>query len=308
MKKIALFGSAPSSVQIGPFDDPSWEIWACSPGARPFLRRVNVFFEIHRWEPAPWFPPEYVSFMAALPLVYMLGHIPEIPNSTAYPKTQVLDYVYGRVLDPDGVSRPAKFNPNDFGSSLSWMMALAIMQRPDEIGLWGVDMSAGEEYGPQRDGLLSLIHVAKSVGIKITVPPESDLLRPCPLYGFREIDPMFIKLSKRIEELSSQQNHWEATYQDADRKRWYFKGALDDVLHVRQTWVSDPQAIERMYANPEPRPVMIEEPPVPEMTQTVNIAAAPIENLVISHTKSKRRKSNGVLNGVSPDPEHPESA
>ena len=297
MKKIALIGSAPSSVQLAPYDDPSYTIWSCSPGARPFLRRINAHFEIHLFEPhEPWFHTDYVNWMAALPCpLYMLEQLPQFPSSVAYPKRDVLNYTYGHLIDPDGVSRPAKFNPNDFGSTLSWMMALAIMQRPDEISLYGVDMAAGEEYGPQKDGCLAMIHVARSVGIKVTVPPQSDLLRPVPLYGFREQDPMFIKLGKRIEELSAQHNNWEATYQDADRKRWYFKGALDDVLHVRQTWVSDPQAIERMYANPEPRPVAVEEPPVPEMKEFPPEAP----HWTVEAAKPKRRKTNGV---------HPESA
>lgn len=284
MKKIALLGSAPSSVQLAPFDDPTWSIWACSPGARPHARRVDAWFEIHLWEPhQPWFHRDYVDFMAALPCqVFMLEHVPAIPNSVPYPKDSVLGYVYGEIKGADGIARPARFNPNDFGSSLSWMLALAIMQKPDEIGLWGVDMAADEEkYSGQKDGCLALIHVARSIGIKVTVPPESDLLRPVPLYGFRETDPMFIKLQKRKEELLNQLNQAEQAYQEAERKRWFFKGALDDVNYTIQTWVSDPQAIERMYANPEPRPVPIVEPPPPEK------AAEAIQ-------QSRRRKANGA--------------
>jgi hypothetical protein len=32
-KKIALIGSAPSSVGAAPYADRSWTIWGCSPGA-----------------------------------------------------------------------------------------------------------------------------------------------------------------------------------------------------------------------------------------------------------------------------------
>ena len=71
--KIALVGSAPSSVRLAPFDDPSWDIWGCSPGAYPVFaqKRVDMFFELHRWEPpvvgradqqVPWFTPEYVQW------------------------------------------------------------------------------------------------------------------------------------------------------------------------------------------------------------------------------------------------------
>ena len=33
--KIAILGTAPSSMALAPFKDPAWSIWACSPGAFP---------------------------------------------------------------------------------------------------------------------------------------------------------------------------------------------------------------------------------------------------------------------------------
>src|SRR6185369_4436947 len=77
-KRIALLGSAPSSIRLAPFKDPSWTIWACSPGVYPTLAMERTFqpgdayFELHRWEPptigdptrqVPWFSPEYVQFL-----------------------------------------------------------------------------------------------------------------------------------------------------------------------------------------------------------------------------------------------------
>lgn len=296
MKRIALLGSAPSSVRLAPFDDPSWEIWACSPGAYPNLRRVDQFFELHRWEPhQPWFHPDYIKFMASLGKpVYMIEPVKEIPMSVAYPKNDILRYVWARNQKADGTQIEMRFNPNAFGSSLSWMMALAITQHPDEIGLWGVDMAAGEEYGPQKDGLLELIHVARCLGIKVTTPPESDLLRPTALYGFREVDPMFIKLQTRVTELTELLNKAEAEYQDADRRRWFYKGALEDCLYVQKTWVHDPVQIERIYDNPPliaPAQPATPETPVPEATTPVTGQPT---------MKARRTKANGTR--------HPEEA
>src|SRR5882724_13388828 len=45
--KIALIGTAPSSRMLAPYNDPSWTIWACSPGNMNALPRVNVWFELH---------------------------------------------------------------------------------------------------------------------------------------------------------------------------------------------------------------------------------------------------------------------
>ena len=259
--KIALLGSAPSSVRLAPYDDPSWTIWSCSPGAYPHVRRANAWFEIHRWEKAPWFSNEYIDFMRQVPgPVYMINPVPEIPNSVAYPKDAVLSYVWGHVIGADGVSRPSRFNPNDFGSTLSWMLAMAIIARPKEIGLWGVDMAAGEEYGPQKDGCLSLIKIARDLGIVVTVPHESDLLRPQPLYGFREVDPMHIKLLCRKAEITQRIQAIVAEVQQKDAEHKCLIGALDNVEYMLKTWIADPTAIQLAYSNPDPFLEEISEP------------------------------------------------
>jgi hypothetical protein len=230
LTKIALIGSAPSSVALAPYADPSWKIWSCSPGARPYLKRVDAHFEIHLWEPdQAWFSPDYIKFMAELPCpVYMLEHIPAIPGSIPYPKREIMEH-YG-----DGA---VYF----YTSSLSWMFALALAQ-PDvtEIGLWGVDMSAAEEvYTHQRAGCHYWIGRARDMGIKVTVPPQSDLAMPPPLYGFCEQDRMHQKLLARKAEIEHRLNVARVNAANAEREAVYLQGALEDVNYVRQTFVND---------------------------------------------------------------------
>ena len=45
-RKIAVLGSAVSSVRLAPIHDPEWEVWACSP-ANKGLPRCDVWFELH---------------------------------------------------------------------------------------------------------------------------------------------------------------------------------------------------------------------------------------------------------------------
>lgn len=240
-------------MRLAPYADPSYEIWGCSPGTYPHASRVDQWFELHFWKPAnPCCEINYVKWMSQLGKpVYMVRPVTEVPTSIAYPKEAVLNFVYGTVTDREGNSRPARFNPNDFGSTLSWMLALAIMQKPDEIGLWGVDMAANEEYGPQKDGCLSLLHIAKSIGIKITLPHESDLIRPAPLYGYQEHDPYYIKLSERMTELDHRIGDAMRREQQARDERIFLQGARDDVVYTMKTWIADPQAIGMMYSQPE---------------------------------------------------------
>lgn len=219
--RIAICGSAPSSLPLAPFEDQSWDIWACSPGAAAQIRRVNVFFEIHRWG-QDWLTPDYTAFLAKVKRVYMIEPVPEVPNSMAYPKDDML----------------AKFGPYFFTSTPAWMLALAIDQNPEEIGVWGIDMSTQSEYGLQKPGCHYFLEIAKAKGIKVTVPGESDLLRPPALYGFSECNPMMQKLVARQAEL---QRRIDNNAQQAARlaeEGMFLKGALDDCNYMVQTWVS----------------------------------------------------------------------
>jgi hypothetical protein len=236
-------GSAPSSVALAPFDDPSYKIWTCSPAARPFAKRVDAWFELHLWEPQQsWFSPDYVDFMAKLPVpVYMLEPVAAIPGSVAYPKDAVMDY-----FGPEAIFF--------YTSSLSWMFALAIIEiersgEPGEIALYGVDMSASEEvYSHQRAGCQYFAGQALRRGIKVSVPGQSDLLRPTPLYGFCEQDTMHQKLLARKAELEARLNAVNNGLTQLTGERTYLMGALEDVNYVKMTFVADQKAMEMLKA------------------------------------------------------------
>lgn len=62
-----------------------------------------------------------------------------------------------------------------FESSIAYPMALAIRQRPDEIGLYGINMAGDDEYAYQRSNMQYLIGFARAKGIKVTIHPDSRL-------------------------------------------------------------------------------------------------------------------------------------
>ena len=219
--KIAILGSAPSSLSLAPYEDASWEMWGCSPGAAAHVRRASVWFELHRWG-QDWLTDSYRQFLAKVPTVYMIEPVPEVPNSVAYPKDEML----------------AEFGPYFFTSTPAWMLALAISQQPEEIGIWGIDMAATDEYALQKPGCIRFIEIAKARGIKITVPNESDLLRPTPLYGFSEASPMMTKLLARKAELQRRLDHNLSQTDAMVREGMFLKGALDDLEYVLGTWAS----------------------------------------------------------------------
>lgn len=194
---------------------------------------------MHKWEPGkPWLPSDYTSWLACMKTpVVMLHHVPDIPTSIPYPKEEIMRKF---AAAQDGKAAAAFFS-----SSISWMLALAIEQNPDEIGLFGVDMSAAEEkYTNQKAACQYFIGLARGRGITVTIPPQSDLDRPTPLYGYCELDPMHAKLLARSEELNARLNDATNRFKQAEMEMYYLRGAAEDTNYVSQTWVSDPLAIE----------------------------------------------------------------
>jgi len=241
MKKIAILGSAPSSLGLAPFSDPEWIIFGCSPGVFAAASRVDVWFELHRPEfgeigkpgtQKPWFSPEYVAWMAKHPRVWMADVHPQIPNSMKFPVDELV----------------AKYGTFFFTSSVAFMLACAIEDILEDraetgdmgkIALYGVDMAANEEYGYQRAGCQHFISLAKSLGIDVYVPPESDLMRPMPLYGISESSHWMIKNTARRRELETRRNNAMNQLENVKQEIAFLNGALDDLKYHMDTWCED---------------------------------------------------------------------
>lgn len=273
MAKIALMGSAPSSVRLGPFKDSryeqwlqgkiesvakahghvpgDWDIWGCSPGCWAVIPRATRWFEVHRWEPGqPWFSHEYCAFLMSFNgPVYTGSPIPEIKNHVVYPIHRMVD----------------KFSPYFFTSSLALMLALAIdtieqvrqaragqaslpsgidaselakTDDDDMIGMWGVDMAAAEEWGYQRPGCQFFILEALRRGIGFYLPPESDLLRPMPIYGISEWDHNYIKMTARARELNTHLTNYQTQLQEAQQQVIRLQAAQAELGGHVNTWTS----------------------------------------------------------------------
>lgn len=227
--KVALVGSAPASIRAAPYGDPSWQIWGCSPGTYGVMTRVNAFFELHLWEPGQtWFSPEYVQWMGNLHsrgIKLWVGN-KDVPIETA----EVLPYE--EIL--------AEFDPNRWfcTSSLFWMMATAIRAGATKIGFWGVDMAANEEYEMQRAGIHYLTMIARSRGIEVGAPLESDLFTPRFRYGIDEWTHSFRKIRARTAELTARRAQADAAAKEYAQQTMFLSGALDDLKYMGDTWVT----------------------------------------------------------------------
>ena len=171
MKQVVLLGTAPSSMMLAPFGNKEWDIWGCSPGTAG-APRIDRRYEMHRWEPGKeWFSEAYVKLLKEFEgPVKMSAQVDDVPGC------EVVDWM----------AHVETFGPYFFTSTLAWMMADAITEGYERIALYGVDMAATSEYHDQRMGIQYFAMLAGSMGIEVGVPPESDCLRPAPLYGVSE--------------------------------------------------------------------------------------------------------------------------
>lgn len=206
---------------LAPFNDPEWEIWSCSP-SNCDLPRTDIFFEIHGLD-TTLLDPGYADFVAWCkkhPKIYMQEARPEFPGSIKYPFDEMR----------------AKFGDYFWTSSLAYMLALAIDRKPEIIGLWGVDMSAHDEYGHQRPGCHYFIQEARRAGIEVYAPPESDILEPPPPYGYREASRMWWKMNTRWKELHGKHQRIVQEMTRLKKEQTVLEGALDDVQYVCNTF------------------------------------------------------------------------
>ena len=255
--KICLVGSAPSSVRLGPYANPNWKIWACSPGAFGVVPRSDAWWEIHRWEPGqPWFSPEYVNFLKNHSgKVWMAEPIEDVKNCAVVPVEHLVK----------------KYSPYFFTSSLAWMFAQAIedieKERAQEIAsgapishsaiaLFGVDMSATEEYGYQRAGCQFFALLARSKGIEVGIPPESDLLRPPPLYGICETSHAWIKNVARIREVDARLAQAHAKLSQTTQEIQFLNGSKDDMTWQMNTWFGNTDFLGKTYIEPTEVPAL----------------------------------------------------
>lgn len=304
--KIALLGSAPSSLPKAPQGDPTWQIWACSPGCYPVLARVDEFFEIHRWEPGivgkpqtqkPWFTPEYVQWLKTFPpRVWVVD--PDAQKDIGYPRAQMLPW-------PDLVK---KYGNYFWTSTLAYMTCMAIDRiqaaraaRPlgvteeDVVGYWGVDMAANEElYSNQRAALQFLLQMLTSLEISFYIPPESDLATPPPMYGVSECSHRGIKWLERKRELEFRMHQTDGQLAALTANRHSLAGALDDHQYHQTMWMH-PGEDTLSFAPEEIFPWFTPGKKALIQERQPKIEAVTLEQAVKKATPAKLKKARALL-------------
>ena len=118
--------------------------------------KVDLIFQIHTpdtWE--KWLPKFKEKVIVAFPCAYQL-----------YPAHEMIQK-YGPV----------------FGSTVAWMLCLAIERRYEKICMYGLEMASKQEYIDQRDTLFYWIGRAEERGIDVVIPAESRIFFKDRIYG-----------------------------------------------------------------------------------------------------------------------------
>lgn len=217
-KKIAIVGFAASSMHEAPFQDETWEIWGLNELWRAIPKRKDeqpawdVWLDVHpRWS---WERrPGHVAWMQQQDQgkpIYMQEHYDEIPASVPLPLDDLL-----REFGPYFTCGPA------------YMLAMAILQQPGQIGVWGIDMLHDTEFSYQRPCIDYFLGIARGRTISVYVPEVSSLGKANGLYGYDTLGPrkrryVSSRVKKRRQQIATQRD-------DALRAIYNIDGALETV-------------------------------------------------------------------------------
>lgn len=152
--KVAIVGLSPSHT-LAPWNDPAWQKWGL--GWDVNAPRMDRVFEMHDdWREVQ--VKGYESRLRDCPRLYMQRAY--LPHATVFPFDEVAQDV-----------------GDYWNSSLAYALSLAIHEKAEEIGLYGIDMKGDDEYGYQKPNMEYLIGLARGRGIKVHIPEQSPLCK-----------------------------------------------------------------------------------------------------------------------------------
>jgi hypothetical protein len=244
--KVAIVGCA-ESKSMAPFQLPdTWEFWGVNnlhltlpkaPWTRWFELHSITFDNIQylrRGKPDFRGQPIqiYLESLNALNIpVYMQRPWNCCPHAVPYPLDAILKEF------------PRKY----FTNTISWMIALAILEGFKEIGIYGVDMAvssplrAQNEYSHQRPSCEYFIGIAEGRGIKVHLPDECDLLKSRFLYAIDE--PKENAFNKKLADMQKSMQHRlnEADNKEriSNKQKEQYIGAISAINEIAKIWGND---------------------------------------------------------------------
>ena len=233
-KNVAIVGFTPHREQT-PFENPEWEIWPLNDlymdiPVLPYER--FRWFQIHEWqEGRPVDSPTDFS---------MGPHHPRDPNHvpwlrevsekmTVYIRPETKPHVPKGVVFPYDEIHDA-FKRKYFTNTITYMIALALHEGFEKIGVYGVDMMVsggqGSEYGYQRPSCEWMLGIAEErLGYEnVILPRETDLLKTAFLYGTEHGNDWRMGLEGELTHYNNQLSQLEIQRKNLDNTIHEFIG------------------------------------------------------------------------------------
>jgi len=163
-KKVAIIGCG-LGRDNAPYDDKEWECWGLNEVDQ---KRADRWFEMHELYVSN--EKEVKWLKKCKKPIYMIQVYKEIPMSVKFPLVDIV----------------AKFGCLYFTCTFAYQIALAIYEKFEVIGLFGVNLP----YGSPRERLIETpcteywLGVACGMGIEVRIPSTEYLLHHEYLYGY----------------------------------------------------------------------------------------------------------------------------
>jgi hypothetical protein len=209
------------------------EFWTCNWSYNyDWIGQIDRLFEVHPvWlyanlDKAEWIKPkehwDWLTKHIGYP-VYLQRKLDAVPSSVQYPIEEVTEEFFGNrflTLMKDGSTRPHSV----YGSSMDYMMGMALREGFDEIELIGIEMGSSTEYRYQRESFAVWTGMALGRGHTVIRPGNSALFN-IKRYGYeggqmifrQDLERLFHWQEKEKAILLARVQQMEGRMQEAQR-------------------------------------------------------------------------------------------
>ena len=244
-QKVAIVGFAAGTAHKAPFSDESVETWGINQLWKVLPdRRWSRWFELHSlWEfyHANEGHQDFLRDLSGkgIPVYvreqdYALALEWGIESAKPFPHHVLLD----------------QFRPY-FTNTVSWLVALAILMRPEWLGVYGVDMAQDHimaaEYSEQRPSCEYFLGIAEATIDELVIPNGCDLLAGTHLYGYEDSGRALEKMTSRFTELETNKQQLDMQAQQLESQAAALRGTMaamtgaqQEVQYWRKNWLTPP--------------------------------------------------------------------
>jgi len=238
MRKIAIAGTSLTTRHLAPWEDKTWDIWTL--GKNYKLPRSTRHYELHELAAgyARW-SPQYIHWLETSAEVWLQKPHPAFASPNIFPIKEIVSR-YGNYLT----------------CQIALMIAHAVYEHDNgdtvsDVALYGCDLAQDStmleknEYSWQRPSVEYWLGLCAGKGIKVTVPPGSDICKTSRIYAYE--DEAFATLDhcivQREEELNKRMAEMAGQIQQHEYHKAVLAGALENMKWVRH-FIPPPYSVD----------------------------------------------------------------